>query len=506
MRHTSAHKLVAIMTVLLTALGFLLILYADAWGPAKFLVGVLLMVSCGISLKNLLGIEGEWGMLLIRTRKGLGMMELLAKTAPGLWKFLADLGIVMGFGLLSVFIFREIPKWRLVIGMLLLLLFSQLILPMAGPLALETINLPTGSASLGSQAAQQAMVGSGADALLLFIQLLYYLVFLSTMAGGLVLAGLAGLALKAFTVLVTLAVFIVSLANGVPNGQALAGEAPGATFVLPGINLPLIEGVLALAVLLVVHESAHGVLARTLKIRLKSAGIVLFGIIPAGAFVDPDEKQLQSVEPEKQNRVLVAGSTSNLATAVVFFILFALLQSAILSAYPTDKIGTSYVKVVGIVENSSAQGFIQPGEILASWKGQDAATIQDFKDAANGTVEGQLVPIATDKGTVWLRAGKDGKVGVQVAQETYSLGDWVRELAAAGNPIPVFLFNFVAITFVLNILVGIINLFPIPPFDGYRIVALACGKKKVLWMKLIDLIIYAIVICFILNLLPWAWS
>ena len=58
----------------------------------------------------------------------------------------------------------------------------------------------------------------------------------------------------------------------------------------------------------------------------------------------------------------------------------------------------------------------------------------------------------------------------------------------------------------LNILVGIINLFPIPPFDGYRIVALACGKKKVLWMKLIDVIIYSIVICFMLNLLPWAWS
>ena len=47
---------------------------------------------------------------------------------------------------------------------------------------------------------------------------------------------------------------------------------------------------------------------------------------------------------------------------------------------------------------------------------------------------------------------------------------------------------------------------PLPPFDGYRIVALALGKKKLLGLKLIDMVIYFIVACFLLNLLPWVWS
>ena len=56
-----------------------------------------------------------------------------------------------------------------------------------------------------------------------------------------------------------------------------------------------------------------------------SSGIVLFGIIPVGAFVEPDEKQLEKMEKTKQTRVLVAGSSSNLIVSIIAFVLFAML-------------------------------------------------------------------------------------------------------------------------------------------------------------------------------------
>ncbi len=507
MKTSSEKKIAALLLVLITALGFYSLLYAYAWGVAKFFVGLLLMGACGIALRDILRIEGEWGMLLVRTKKGLGTLDSIAHSAPGLWVALADVAMVVGFGLCSIFIFRQIPRARFVIGMIALVLFSQLILPAAAPLAIETINLPAGSTQgLGSQTAQAAVAGSSAAGAAFILQALFYLVSLSTLVGGLVLTGIAGLALKAFTVLLSVAIYLFSLTQGAANGGALSGEAPGATFVLPGINLPFVEGILALAVLLVVHECSHGVLARAGRLRVKSAGLVFFGIIPAGAFVDPDEKQLMRADVDKQNRVLVAGSGANMAAAAIFLCLLMLLQSAVLSSYPTQKIGASYVKVRGIVANSSADGFISPGDVILSWKGQNATTLADFKSIANGTVAGDVVEVRTDKGTFHLRAGEAGKVGVSVSESTYSFSDWARAIASGGNGVPLFLFNFVAISFVLNVLVGIINLFPIPPFDGSRIVSLAAGKKKLWGFKLMDLIVYFVLACFLLNLLPWAWS
>jgi Zn-dependent protease len=59
--------------------------------------------------------------------------------------------------------------------------------------------------------------------------------------------------------------------------------------------------------------------------------------------------------------------------------------------------------------------------------------------------------------------------------------------------------------FVLNVLVGIVNLLPIPPFDGYRILSLKLGGKKLYGIKIMDAIVALIVGAFLANLLPWLW-
>jgi membrane-associated protease RseP (regulator of RpoE activity) len=102
----------------------------------------------------------------------------------------------------------------------------------------------------------------------------------------------------------------------------LSSITPGATFLLPGINIPLFEGLSALIIILVIHEGAHAVLASIARVPVRSSGLVLFGIIPVGAFVEPDEELLKKTEKVKQTRVIVAGSTINLLASVVFFLLF----------------------------------------------------------------------------------------------------------------------------------------------------------------------------------------
>jgi len=72
---------------------------------------------------------------------------------------------------------------------------------------------------------------------------------------------------------------------------------PGVAPMLPSVNsegeigisvpgydifVPLVYAVIALAVLLFSHEFAHGVLARVHRVRVKSTGLLTFGIIPSG--------------------------------------------------------------------------------------------------------------------------------------------------------------------------------------------------------------------------------
>ncbi|EQD30907.1 peptidase M50, partial [mine drainage metagenome] len=90
----------------------------------------------------------------------------------------------------------------------------------------------------------------------------------------------------------------------------LHSQTPGVAPVIPGIDLPLFSGVLSLAIILIIHEFSHGILARSFKVKLKSVGVLLFGVIPVGAFVEPDEREVVKLKKDKQNRIFSAGVSS----------------------------------------------------------------------------------------------------------------------------------------------------------------------------------------------------
>jgi len=158
-----------------------------------------------------------------------------------------------------------------------------------------------------------------------------------------------------------------------------------------------------------------------------------------------------------------------------------------------------------VQQNSSAYGFVQPGMRILKWNHVNISTIQDFKNVTNNTVQGTRSLVATNNGTYCLTAGKNGSYGILVLQKSYSFGQHVREVSKL-NPLWNFFYNFIGLTFVLNILVGIVNLLPIPPFDGYRILSLKLGERKLFGrIKIMDTIIAIIVGAFLANLLPWGW-
>ena len=279
-------------------------------------------------------------MFLLRSQSGLAFLDNLAKKYPETWKIFVEIGMVIGYGSFAYFLMRKRKfEWKRVqmtygVGTVLLVLLTSIVTQLAMSVL---FSLLTGGAEF-------AGAGTKLQATVAQIDIYKYVYVAAMVLGGLSL--LTTISIVSYAALVLSA--IVGAVLG--NGAALAHTSPGGVPIIPGINLPLIEGVLALAIVLVVHEGMHGVVARIYKLPLKSAGLVFFGFLPFGAFVDIDEKKLFKAKKEVQNAVFVAGTAANFATSIItlaLFIAFFYLIGEGLLALPTSFHESTVWKVNG---------------------------------------------------------------------------------------------------------------------------------------------------------------
>lgn len=159
-----------------------------------------------------------------------------------------------------------------------------------------------------------------------------------------------------------------------PKGAEVASYVrtitPAANLLLPGINpyVPIVYGLIGIIVAVTIHELCHGIVARSLGLRVKTAGLVFFLVIPIGAFVEIDEKELRETRARNSIRVLAAGSGINFIIGIVCLILLVLSASAMV---PIAN-GTA---VVGVDQGTSSSpspawsAGLRPGDIIVAVNG-----------------------------------------------------------------------------------------------------------------------------------------
>lgn len=151
---------------------------------------------------------------------------------------------------------------------------------------------------------------------------------------------------------------------------------PQSYLLLPGINpiVPIIYGWLGIVVGIIVHEGGHGIVARSLGVKVKSSGILLFLIIPIGAFVEIDEKKIKSMSITKAGKILAAGPGANVIIAIISLLLLFSLTSTI-HPIPDTKSG---LKVGNILEEFPVgNSGLESGDIIIE---ADGKRIMDIKD------------------------------------------------------------------------------------------------------------------------------
>lgn len=252
-------------------------------------------------------------------------------------------------------------------------------------------------------------------------------------------------------------------------------NTPTVSLILPGVDIPgspiyipFATGFLALATVLIIHEGAHGVLARAEGISIDSVGLLLFAVIP-GAFVEPNKEELEKLNGFSKIRIYFAGPMANISLCLIALIITMGLSGFMASEnlYTSDG-----MQITSVVPASPAEGILGDDMIITHINNNSVNNISAYSKALSKVNIGDNISLTTNKGTYSLiteanpNNSSKSYIGIR-AQEHQIISPQAK--SRYGTIIPTILptlHEIFYLIFFLNFAVGTFNLLPMKPLDG----------------------------------------
>ena len=180
--------------------------------------------------------------------------------------------------------------------------------------------------------------------------------------------------------------------------SATLSKEPQNLLVIPGVNeyLPLEAApplVGALIIAMVIHELGHAIYCRLGNIDIKSTGVVLLAIVPAGAFVEPDTDSQEEASRWARIQMVSAGVMNNLGATVVAMMVLVLIVPTVLSPAPG-------MAISGVLPNSPAEDAgIASGDRIVEIDGNEVETQEDVDRILSNAPNAQFAAVTTADGT-----------------------------------------------------------------------------------------------------------
>lgn len=249
---------------------------------------------------------------------------------------------------------------------------------------------------------------------------------------------------------------------------------------VPIFYVPFWYWIIALFILVIVHEFAHGVIAERFKIKVKSSGFafgaLLFPILPA-AFVEPDEKSLSKAKWWEKIAVFGAGSTSNFLFGFLFLFIWIFAAAPMIDNTMTF----GDIKFGSVMNKSSLTNYdITSGQIIALNGEENKELI--FTNLMNLSVNESInLTINNSDGIntynilTFENPQKENKgmIGISNLQTSFTNKadyTWI------GN-FPLYFEKLFYYLWMLNIGIGIMNLLPLWITDGGQITRTLLEQK-----------------------------
>jgi Zn-dependent protease len=174
---------------------------------------------------------------------------------------------------------------------------------------------------------------------------------------------------------------LMTLVSNEPAREGSRDLGPRSIFLIPGVNplLPWHYALISLIITIIVHEAGHGIVARVYNVKLESTGVVLFFIVPIGAFVNIERNELEKTPLKHKSAILTAGPLNNMILAVMSLFGLYLVVST-LSPLPISGAQELGVSIIRVNEGSLAEKIgLTEGSVIQTISGQNIRSIEDLR-------------------------------------------------------------------------------------------------------------------------------
>lgn len=243
----------------------------------------------------------------------------------------------------------------------------------------------------------------------------------------------------------------------------------------------------AIAIAVLAHEFAHGIIARLEKIPVKSAGI-LMALVFFGGFVEPDEKGFKKVRTLSKLRMLAVGSSTNLITGFLALLLIMSLYA------PASGILIYETTANGPIEKEGLQQWDRIYGISTGMNETIISTAYDLQEfmIQNNVTPGDVVTLKTNRGDIEITTenGSRGQpiVGLAYYADYYPSRIPLEYYTSIHLNLTLFWLHLISVS------VAVFNMLPLYPFDGERF--LYYSLKKIVRKRHREARVLFNVICF----------
>jgi len=270
--------------------------------------------------------------------------------------------------------------------------------------------------------------------------------------------------------------------------SAASGFEP-LTILIPGVTITSPEIIayflISLPVILVVHEGAHGLLAKLEGLRIKAAGVGLAFIFPLG-FVEPDEQEFQRASMGVKLRIVAAGCAANIAlalalTPLVLGLATSTSQPSIAPILPEGlRDGLFRPKGVLVLDLNRSMGAgaagVMPGDVLTSINGHQVLSSGELISTLRALHlrPGQQVQLS------FIRLGRNYSLTMAAAADPmnssrgvlglYRFADYYEPLLYTLY-LPPYYAGLLFWVWFLSLMVGLFNMLPLKPLDGHALIS-----------------------------------
>jgi membrane-associated protease RseP (regulator of RpoE activity) len=217
----------------------------------------------------------------------------------------------------------------------------------------------------------------------------------------------------------------------------------------------------AIAIAVLTHEFAHGIIARLEKIPVKSAGI-LMAFIFFGGFVEPDEEGFEKTSTLSKLRMLAVGSSTNLITSFLVLLLLTGLYA------PASGILIYETTENGPVARAGLQQWDHIYGVSTGTNETMISTVYDLADfiVLNNVTLGDTLLLRTNKGNMTIKtengSGGQAVIGIAYYSDYYPCRIPLEYYTAIHLHMTLFWLQLISIS------VAVFNMLPLYPFDGER--------------------------------------